>query len=187
MIRTEGEIQELIIKHQSDIDRLEKMLLNIHSVACIRFWYWRLGNFAKTPQIHEDLMTMDALTTSIVMSYGRLFSSGNGSTKLNNNIIPPSFKLVHQHIIDLRNTKYAHHGGHESIESNLGFDFQGGCINVIPNLEILICFGAPKEWGPLLEWIDTYMHETIEKQLSLLTKKTGIEWKMPNGDAPRWI
>ncbi|TCC95018.1 hypothetical protein [Pedobacter hiemivivus] len=187
MSRTKEEIQELVYKYQPDIDRLKKMLLNIHAVASIRFWYWRLGNFVKSPHIHEDLMMMDALTTSIVMSYGRLFGSGNGSTKLSNKIIPPSFKLVHQHIIDLRNTKYAHHDGHESIESNMEIDIQGECINVIPNLEILICFGAPKEWGPLFEWLDTYMHETIKIQLSLLTEKTGIEWNMPNGDAPRWI
>jgi len=39
--------------------------------------------------------------------------------------------------------------------------------------------------GALLEWLDSYIHETIAKQLSLLIEKTGIEWKMPNGDAPR--
>lgn len=187
MNRTKEEIQQLVDKYEPDIERLKKMLLNIHSVACIRFWYWRLDNFVKSPHIHEDLMTMDALTTSIVMSYGRLFSSGNGSTKLSNNIIPPSFKLVHQLIINLRNTKYAHHGGHESIESKMEIDFQGESINVIPNFEILVCLGAPKEWGPLLEWLDTYMHETVTKQLALLTEKTGIEWNMPNGNAPRWV
>ena len=95
--------------------------------------------------------------------------------------------MFDQQIIELRHTKYAHHGGHESIEPKLELDFRGECINVIPNLEILVCFGAPKEWGPLLEWIDGYMHETIAKQLSLLTDKTGIEWKMPDGDAPRWV
>lgn len=169
------------------MERLKKMLLNIHSVACIRFWYWRLDNFVISPQTHEDLMTIDALTTSIVMSYGRLFSKGNGSTKLSKNIIPPSFKIVHEKIISLRNTKYAHHGGHESVESSMEINFHGECINVIPNLEISVCFGAPKEWGPLFEWLDSYMHETITQQLSLLKEITGIEWKIPNGDAPRWI
>jgi len=187
MSRTEQEIKELTQKYQPEIDRLNKMLLNIHSVACIRYWYWRLGNFVQSPYLHEDLMMMDSLTTSIVMSYGRLFSSGNGSTKLSYNIIPPAFELVHDDIIKLRNTKYAHHGGHESIDSKLEIDFKAECISVIPNLEIIVCLGAPKEWGPLLEWLDTYMYETIAKQLSLLTEKTGIEWNMPSGDAPRWV
>ena len=187
MSGTKEEIQELINKHQPDIDRLDKMLLNIYSVACIRFWYWRLGNFEKSPRLHEDLMTMDALTTSIVMSYGRLFSSGNGSTKLNNDVIPSSFKLVHQHIINLRNTKYAHHDGHESIESKVEIDIQEEYINVIPNLNFLVCLGAPKEWGALFEWLDNYMYEIMEKQLSHLTKQTEIKWNFPERDPPRWI
>jgi hypothetical protein len=184
---TEEEKQELINKHQPDIDRLEKMLLNIHSVASIRFWYWRLGNFVKSPHLYEDLMTMDALTTSIVMSYGRLFNAGTGTTKMSTKIIPSSFELVHQDIIKLRNNKYAHHGGHESIESKVALEVKEEYINVTPNLEIIMCLGAPKEWGALFEWLDNYMHEIIEKQLSYLTKKTGIKWNMPNGEAPRWI
>lgn len=187
MSKTKEDIQELINKHQPDIERLKKMLLNIHSVACIRFWYWRLGNFKKTLNMHEDLMAMDALATSVVISYGRLFSSGNGSTKLSSKIIPPSFKHVHQEILNLRNTKYAHHGGHESIESTLEIHIKDECIDIIPNLEFIVCFGAPKEWAPLLEWLDTYMYKTIEEQLLLLKKKTGIEWNMLHGDPPRWV
>jgi hypothetical protein len=187
MSKTDQEIKDLSQKYQSEIDRLNRMLLNIHSVACIRYWYWRLGNVVQSSYIHEDLMMMDALTTSIVMSYGRLFSSGSGSTKLSNRIIPREFKLLHEDIIRLRNTKYAHHGGHESIDSKLELVFKGECISVIPNLEIIVCLGAPKEWGALFEWLDTHMHETIAKQLSLITEKTGIEWNMPNGDAPRWV
>lgn len=187
MNRTKEEIQELINKHQPDIDRLDKMLLNINSVACIRFWYWRLGNFVKTPHIYEDLLAMDALTTSIVMSYGRLFNSGIGTTKISNKIIPSSFEIVHQEIINLRNNKYAHHGGHESIESKIVLDIKEECINIAPQLEIFVCFGAPKEWGPLFEWLDSYMYEIMEKQLSYLTKKTGIKWNFPDRDPPRWI
>jgi len=163
------------------------MLLNFHSIACIRFWYWRLDNFEKTSNTHEDLMTMDALTTGIVISYGRLFSAGNGSTKLNSKIIPPPLNPVHQEILNLRNTKYAHHGGHESVESRLEIHFKDESIDIIPNLEIIVCLGAPKEWASLLEWLDTYMYKTIGEQLSLLKKKTGIEWNMPHSDPPRWV
>jgi hypothetical protein len=63
--RTEEEVHELIITHQPDIDGLKKMFLNIHSVASIRFWYWRLSNFMKSHQIHDDLMSMEGLNVLI--------------------------------------------------------------------------------------------------------------------------
>lgn len=73
------EIAKIVEENQPDIDRLKKMAFNIQSVANIRYWYWLLANFKKTPNQHEDLMAMEALTTSIIISYGRLFSAGNGN------------------------------------------------------------------------------------------------------------
>jgi len=187
MDKTEEEIRELVSNNLTHVDRLKKMALNLHSVSCIRFWYWRLGNFYKSSDLHEDIMEMDALTTSIVISYGRLFGTGEGTTKLKNNIVPPPLEIIHNNIITLRNTKYAHHGNHESIEAKVEISFNGLSLEVIPNLEFGIYLGAPKDWAPLFEWLDNHMHETITKHLSFLTKTTGIEWDMPYGDAPRWV
>ncbi|WP_426330044.1 hypothetical protein [Pedobacter sp. R-06] len=187
MDKTESEIDLLIKENQRHIERLNKMILNLHSVANIRFWYWSLGNFSKSSNIHKDLMNMDALTTSIVISYGRLFAGGNGSIKLKDDIIPDSFKLVHDAIIDLRNQKYAHHGGHRSIESVIKIEYIDSTLSIFPTMNLDICFGAPKEWASLFEWLDNFMYANIDKQLFFLTRKTGIEWKIPHGDAPEWV
>lgn len=181
------EVNEILARNSAHVDRLQKMILNLHSVACIRFWYWRLGNFQSSSNLHEDIMEMDALTTAIVMSYGRLFATTERTTKLKNEVVPTSLESVHKNIIDLRNMKYAHHGNHDSIDAKVEIRFNGTSLEVAPNLELGIYFGAPKHWAPLFEWLDQYMYETISNHMSFLTKQTGIEWKIPLSEPPRWV
>ncbi|QPH38644.1 hypothetical protein [Pedobacter endophyticus] len=183
----DADVKNIINENQEHIERLKKMLLNILSVSNIRFWYWKLDHFRISENIYEDLMEMDALMTSIIVSYGRLFNSSFGSTRMNEGIVPNNLREMHKHILDLRNNKYAHHGGHQSIQPNISIENKGTHLNVALGAEIGTWLGAPQEWKELFEWLDGYMHSEVKKKLAMLTKLTGIEWKIQDHDAPWWI
>src|SRR6218665_3121659 len=184
MNNSEKEPKAILEENRKHIERLDKMVLNMYSVANIRYWYWCLSNFKVSPNIHEDIMKMDALTTSIVISYGRLFGQGTGTTVLNKAILPVELTPIHDAIIDLRNGRYAHHGDHETINTQINIEFNGSSFVITPSMQFVFCLGAPKEWKPLFEWLDAHMHETIHKQLDFLTRTTGIQWEFPDGPAP---
>lgn len=130
---------------------------------------------------------MDAFTTSIIISYGRLFGDGEGATKLKRENVPEIVRHVHDDIINLRHGRYAHHGKHETIETRLGIQTSGSSIFINPSINFLVCLGAPKEWAPLFQWLDGHMHEMLNKRLDLLTNKTGIKWEIQDGPPPHWI
>lgn len=183
----EKEIQDIQKKYRPNIEQLNKKLLNMYSVAHIRYWYWCLSNFRKTSNPHEDIMQMDAFTTSIVIAYGRLFGKGTGTISLNKSIAPEDLKQIHENIINLRHGRYAHHGEHKTIKKNINVKYTNSSFVVTQSIEYIICLGAPKEWEALFRWIDEYMHQTLQKQLDFLTKKTGIKWEVPSGPTPDWV
>jgi hypothetical protein len=185
--KSSTDLDEVLAEHDHLIKGLEKMILNMNAVHNIRYWYWCLSNFPKSQNLHEDMMKMDTFTTSIIISYGRLFGDGDGATKLRKDKVPESVRHVHDDIINLRHGRYAHHGEHETIKTRLGIQANGSSIFVNPGINFLVCLGAPKEWAPLFQWLDKYMYEILYKRLDLLTKKTGIEWKIQDGPPPHWI
>jgi hypothetical protein len=187
MNKSKTEILEIQVKYVNHINRLDKITLNIYAVSNIRYWYWCLANFRKTPNQYEDIMQMDALTTSIVISYGRLFGKGTGSSILSKSAIPTKLQKVHDDIISLRHGKYAHHGEHNTLQKNIDIQFDGNSFIVTPTINIIFCLGAPKEWEPLFIWLDEHMHELVKQKLDFLTHETGIKWEIPITPAPHWI
>lgn len=162
------------------------MVLNFSAVHNIRFWYACLSNFPVSENIYEDLMQMDAYTMSIIISYGRLFGEGDGATKLDKNIVPENLREVHQDILDLRHSRYAHHGKHDTIQISLDLQPIDSSILVTPRMIFGTYLGAPPQWAPLFEWLDGYMYHALHKRLEMLTLKTGLEWKIESGPEPRW-
>lgn len=187
MEKSEQEIKEILSKHSKQIRQLNKMLLNIYTISNIRFWYSCLANFRKSEDISKDILQMEAFTTSIVISYGRIFSGGTGTTTLNDKIIPGFLIPIHQEIIDLRHGKYAHHGEHSFFEKNIEVSYIDNSFTITPKIEVEFCLGAPKKWAKLFEWLDAYMYDTVQNTLLYLSSSTGVEWKFPNGPVPSYI
>ena len=179
-------IEAIKEEYKADIARLKRMLRNMHSVSDIRFIYSYLSSL-EVEVTHEFIMLSEALTTSLVVGYGRLFTQADGTTKLNADSIPKDLRPIHDEIMRLRHERYAHHGAHNSVKTKIDIKFDDTSIVVNSHLELKMCLGAPKEWGPLFEWIDRFMYETSKEQLDYLTEKSGVEWKMPDGPAPAWI
>ncbi|RKF37187.1 hypothetical protein BCY89_05930 [Sphingobacterium siyangense] len=187
MEKSQLEINEIQQKYSKQIEQMRKMLLNMYAVSNIRFWYSCLSNFRKSDDMFKDIMQMDAFATSIIISYGRIFGKGTGTTKLEEKIIPLDLLNIHNEIIDFRHAKYAHHGELSSFERDIEIHYVDSSFIIDPKLEVGVWLGAPKKWAPLFEWLDGYMYDTFQAKLASLTKETGIEWKFPHGPAPSWI
>lgn len=187
MEKSEEEIKEILSKHSKQIEQINKMLLNMYSISNIRFWYSCLSNFRKSEDVNRDILQMEALTTSIIISYGRIFGVGTGSTILNDKIIPDILFPIHKEIINLRHSRYAHHGEDSFLEKAIDVSYDGSSFVIIPKLEIGFWLGAPKKWADLFEWLDGYMYDKVQNTIKSLSSKTGIEWKFPHGSTPLYI
>lgn len=187
MKKTEQEIQQILSKYNKQILQINKMLLNMYDISNIRFWCSLLSSFRKSEDLYRDILEMEALVNTIVMSYGRLFGEGKGSTILNANIIPEIHLSVHREIIDLRHGRYAHHGERSFLEKDVDVKYQNCSFIIVPKIEIGFYLGSPKNWHKLFEWLDGHMYNTIKNKLESLSKKSGVEWKFPHGPAPSYI
>jgi hypothetical protein len=187
MQKSEQEINKILNDNSKQIEQINKMLLNMNAVSNIRFWCSCLSNFRKSKELNDDILKMEAFTTSIVISYGRIFGSGAESNKLKEKIIPENLFPVHKEIIDLRNGRYAHHGEHSFFEKCTDITYVDYAFVINPKIEVGFWFGISKKWEELFEWLDGYMYDTMHKTLLSLSDKTGVEWKFPNGPAPLYI
>lgn len=187
MEKSEQEIIEIKKKYRRHIEKLEKMQLNAFAVSNIRYWYNCLSKLPKSTDLFYDFMLIDAFTTSIIISYGRLFGQGTGTTTLNKADIRKDLIPIHDEIIELRHARYAHHGGHSSIVKKNFIEYVDSSFCLSQEIQIDGWLGAPKHWGALFKWIDEYNYNSIHDILLYLTKETGIEWKFPHGPTPPWI
>ncbi|WP_042955291.1 hypothetical protein [Pseudomonas sp. G5(2012)] len=186
MSTTAPDIENIKHEYRRDIAKFQKMLRVMHSISDIRYIYSYLSNLEVNIS-HEFIMLSEALTTSLVIGYGRLFTETDGVTRLNSELIPENIKPLHEQIMGLRHERYAHHGDHESVSTNIDIKLNDGSITVNSNLEYVLCLGAPKEWAPLFKWLDEHIWEKAHAELEKLSKKTGLQWEMPSGPAPYWI
>lgn len=173
-------------KYSAEISQIEKMVLNMATVSSIRYWYQRLSNFKATEDAFNDIREMDALTTSIIIAYGRLFGKGDGSSKIRVKDIPEPLRSTHKEIIDFRHARYAHHGKHNStkIRLEVNFNESESCFVITPNLYMGMYLGAPTHWGALFEWIDLHNYYALQNKLNQLKKATGVTWTITQGPAP---
>ena len=174
-------------QYSKEIVILDRMLLNVHSVSNIRYLYNYLMNLELDEFSHEFIMRNEALTTGLIIGYGRLFTQGDNATRLSRRSIPENLRSVHDQIIDLRNQRYAHHGNHETVKTTIEIISDGSSITVTPQITFGFWVGASKSWKPLFEWLDGYMYETIFKQLNNLSQLSGVPWSMSEGEPPPWV
>jgi len=184
---TDNEVKEILDQNSKRIEGIEKMALNLYAIHNIRYWYSHLLNFPVSQNLLQDMMQIEAYTTSISVAYGRLFGEGQGKvTKLERNILPEEYLHIHDEIINLRHGRYAHHGNDPSIRKSVPVKYDGK-FKIGLEMEIGFYIGAPKAWQPLFEWLDDYMYRTLYKKIHSLSKKTRQEWEMENGPVPKWI
>ncbi|WP_429819120.1 hypothetical protein [Ensifer sp. B1-9] len=170
----------------NDIKGLIRLVNAIPTTASLSYIYHRLRN-ANFDVTTEALMEQEMLTTAFVVTYSRLFVSGNGASGVAEDQIPAHLKAVHDDLIEMRHQRYAHNGGHDTISSGVRFDFDDTEIRINLQMSLGLYVGGRDEWGELVTFLDAHMHERLQKILGRLRAKTGYEWKFPVGPGPDWV
>lgn len=149
MINLEAIATEL----EKDIERLDRMAANLKTFNEVEFVYEMLDKtipaegMSAADLTMEFLLQNEALTTALVIAYGRLFAKTTNTTQLDARKIPDELREAHEEIISLRNERYAHHGGHESVRSTASIEADGEEILFTQRLELQMVLGAAKHWA----------------------------------------
>lgn len=169
-----------------DLQGLIRLANAIPTSSSLSFIFHRLRK-AAFDMTAESLMEQDILTSAFIVTYARLFATGNGALSIERSVIPKHLQPIHDDIIDLRNKRYAHNDKHATTRSgiNVEFDENGFQINMQMSLGMYI--GGRNEWEELIRVIDAHMHARLMKILHRLNKKTGYDWKFPENPPPSWV
>lgn len=155
------------------------------TMASLRYIHHRLVS-TRFEATTDWVLENDMLTLAFVTTYVRLIDGGIGSG-VSRGAIPPELRPVHDKIIELRNKRYAHNAGHDSIAGELEIGFEGGKFDINIRFNMGFHVGGALEWKPLVEFLDELMFRRLHAQLEKLKEKTGREWSFPSGPPPKWV
>jgi len=164
---------------------LNRLVHAFPTMASLRYIHHRLSTTKFEPTM-DWVLENDMLILAFVTTYARLIDGGKGSG-VARNALPAELRPVHDRIIELRNKRYAHNAGHESITGSLEISFEGGKFDIGVKFNMGFHVGGALEWKPLVEFLDGLMFQRLHAQLEKLKEKTGREWTFPSGPAPEWI
>lgn len=181
------DIHRLEEEYANDIARLNRMTNNIYSLNVAEYAFERLAALPPTPNSMEFMLEVEALTTGLVTSYARLFTSSEGSIKLKDDIVPDHLRPVHDEIMEFRNRRYAHHGAHPSMTTSTALTAEGLDIVLEQQMSFEFRVGVARHWGPLIVWLRGYLHDRSQAELQYLSRKSGFVWRMRQGPPLSWI
>lgn len=170
----------------NDIRGLIRLINAIPTASSLSYIYHRLRT-SVTEVTPAALMEQEVLTTAFIVTYARLFATGNGAIRLSRSDMPERLRSIHDDIMDLRHKRYAHNDAHETVSSEVEVIFDSDGFNLRAQVSVGLYFGGRDEWKELITFIDAYMHERLFKILDRLTEKTGYKWSFPSGPAPDWV
>ncbi|RCS23834.1 hypothetical protein DUT91_11210 [Phyllobacterium salinisoli] len=164
---------------------LNRLVHAFPTMASLRYIQHRLAS-TKFEASMEWALENDMLTLAFVTTYARLIDGGIGSG-VSRSALPAELRPVHDHIIELRNKRYAHNVGHDSITGSLEIGFEGGKFDISVNFNMGFHVGGALEWEPLVVFLDGLMIHRLHAQLEKLKERTGREWTFPSGPPPKWV
>lgn len=169
----------------SDITTLSRLVGAFPAMASLRYVHSRLANttFNATTEWYFE---HEMLTAAFAVAYVRVIDGAAGSG-VSRKALPAELRQAHDEIIELRNKRFAHNAGHESVEGILEVQFGDGRFDVSAKMKMGFYIGGANEWGKLVAFLDELMFIRLKKILDRLREKTGHEWTFPSGPAPSWI
>jgi hypothetical protein len=176
---TEKEAASFVEENKPQINRLRKTITNLMTIKHVLSFYEQLEEqkLDLGGELPEDsILMIEALTTSIVMSYGRLFSESKGAPVLKKKVIPEDFLDTHQEIIFFRNERYAHHGNHATTAPEIELFVSEHDVEMTLHWRSSMYNGAPPHWKELFVWVDTFLKVSFKKQMQHLSDTSGKEW-----------
>lgn len=123
------------------------------------------------------------LTTAFVVMYVRLHQGGNGSG-FSRDSIPEKLRSIHDHVVDLRNKRFAHNDEHGSVSNALEVASEDNRFEIKFGIQLGYHIGGAKEWPDLVNSVEAIYLDRIDKLLARLKLKTGHDWSLQNGPAP---
>ncbi|MCU1802963.1 MULTISPECIES: hypothetical protein [Pectobacterium] len=177
---------EIISGCDKEIESLIRLVKAIPTSSSLGYIYHRLRT-TKFEITTESMMEHEMLTTAFVVSYARLFAKSNGTCVLQRSHLPTHLRAVHDELYKIRNERYAHNGGHESIDTSVGFAFSGTQFHIQVQMSLGLHIGGRNEWEDLIKFVDALMYERLNKILARLKEQTGYEWLFPDGPTPSWV
>ncbi|WP_156373663.1 hypothetical protein [Rhizobium sp. Leaf386] len=173
------------------LEAVDAEMKNIHrlanafpAVASLRYVYNRLST-AKFEATMEAAFEHDMLTSVFAITYARLIDGGLGSG-VSRSAIPANLREAHDYLIVVRNKRFAHHAGHQSLSARLEIELENGEFDIKLGFNMGFHVGGANEWKDLVEFIEKLMSDRLDKQLERLREKTGRVWRFPNGPPPSW-
>lgn len=185
------DLKSLEERFAKKIKRLNRMIANMVTMNEVEYAYDQLRQIVPDGMRVNDI-TMDfilqnqALVTSFVIAYGRMFASSSNTSQLNPGKLPEELKPLHHTLIELRNQRYAHHGGHPSQSTEAKITFDGEAIVLVQQYQSGMWLGAPQEWRPLVLFWREHIYNQVHDQLDFLTRESGVPWKMKDGPKPSY-
>ena len=179
------DVQKLENDYAKDIERLNQMSRNILTMNAVEYAYTRLMAL-KFEATMEFFLEVEALTTGLVVSYGRMFTGSDGTTKLKESKIPGDLRATHKELMELRHKRHAHHGAHPLMSSKVTLIPESNGVVLNHQMQIGFWVGAAKHWGPFFEWLRGFIYEMINDLLRHISEKSGVTWRMAQGPAPDW-
>lgn len=165
-----------------EIENLIKVIRVTPTILSLKYIYKKLRS-TKFEETLESMLEHEVLTSSFSVSYARLFNKGNGAYIMRRSDLPAKFRTIHDELCKLRNERYAHNGGHQSIDTNLTFAFDGESrFYIQPQMTLGFYLKGRDEWEGLINYIDGFIYDRISKIIGCLNEKTGCEWLFPNGE-----
>jgi len=178
-VHSEDAARSLVEDHLTKINRLRTTITNLVTIQQVIFWHDKLSKI--TPEKSKDfsaeeLMDVDATTTAMIISYGRLFSESNGVPVIKKKVIPCEVLAAHEELMELRHQKYAHHGGHESTAAKMGITVFEKTVELKLYWSSEIHHGTTDHWKKLFEWLADFLAASFRKQQKHLSDITGKDW-----------
>lgn len=179
------EVKGVLEAADDDLRILKRIVQAFPTMASLRYIQHRLSS-TKFEATMDWALENDMLTLAFVTTYARLIDGGIGSG-VSRSKLPPELRPVHDNIIELRNKRYAHNAGHDSITGNLEIGFERGKFDISVNFNLGFHVGGALEWKPLVTFLDGLMFDRLHAQLEKLKEKTGREWIFPSGPPSKWV
>ncbi len=181
----ENEVKGVLETADDNLKILNRLVHAFPTMASLRYIQHRLAS-TKFEATTEWVLENDMLTLAFVTTYARLINGGIGSG-VSRSSLPPELRPVHDDLIDLRNKRYAHNVGHDSITGSLEIGFEGGKFDISVNFNMDFHVAGAREWESLVKFLDGLMVSRLHAQLEKLKEKTGREWTFPSGPPPDWV
>lgn len=167
-----------------DIKNLIRLANAFPAMASLHYIQRRLSRAEFVPTT-EAILEHEMLTLAFVVSYVRVTDGSQGSG-VSRSALPAHLREAHDEIIALRNRRFAHNAGHDSVEGALEIGFENGKFDVNISVQLGYYVRGADAWGELVDFINRLLFDRLQKQLERLREKTGREWTFPSGSPPEW-